>query len=1180
MAELTFKSPGISTREIDLSKPSRLTPSGIPAGVIGTAIRGPAFVPVTFATFKDFVNLFGATDGEKLGPLAMSEWMRNARAGTYLRLLGVGDAKKRNVDGTVTNAGFVVGQDLVQGNGRLGNNLKAFADDGEVNAFATLDNALNLANQSANDEFTLTVPVAAGGDGVTRRFVIVEDVAVDAGSPANGFGILRGGDAATARLIEKAINGVADAGVSFNNGGAETTGGSFNLTAAQGSSGDTFIKLTNKSPGPHANVAVLARVTGFEGALLKTDAMAGGSSANDGSSIPGRTYFLGAFMSASNGSKIFEESGYKHEDFGTDATRHGGVPILRGVLMAPGGVILSLSSSATTNNEVSSTQGISGAFGSTPTEGDAGLHIGDVDMSTGGQNFVMLLNGHKKSQSSNNVISASFDPRSANYFANVFNTDPLKIEEQGHVLYSHYDVMPSIARVLSASSAPIGVEGFRNGTGHQAAFLLTGSAPRNSGIAGTASSVGVPNFENFEDRFSTAFSPFVISQEFGGKPMDLFRIHAKDDGAVGAGAYKVTIENVRANPNPEVDFGFFDVLIRKFDDLDGDRKVLEAYRGLSLNPAADNYIAKRIGDVHVFYDFDKNKSGQKLVQEGAYASRSSFVRVEMSQDIKNGAVPKTALPLGFRGLHHLVTSGSSTSTNSHGILAQGPLGAFSSLGVTGRQLASVRQLPVPMRQNLGVGSGDSLRLVKGLTWGVQFEVKKGPSDPNTAKVIDASLLSFVRHFPTHLVSSQKMWVGDNAGTADIGGAVLDADRYNNNKFSLEKIQVLTGSNGKPDKEQWSVAQYRRDGVATATMADKDGNLKVGRLLRVSDLEDVDTQGFANFTFPLLGGFDGVNIFDRDKSKFTDSAVRREMDDQNQGLTSGPTVASVRKAIEVMEEKADVDIQLLAVPGMRHEIVTDFALESVERRFDALYLLDVEEMDGSNTVITGSAQNVNIGNTARKFVGRNINSSFGAAYAPDVFITDPATRTRVQVPPTVVVLGAMSLNDSLGAPFTAPAGPRRGLLTSVNELKTKLLRANLDTLYSSKINPITALDGSTGIQIYGQKTLLASQSALDRINVRRLLISIRRDVKNIANRLLFEPNRESTLARFKSAVEPVLNRIQAREGLKNFRVDIDTSTTTQADVENNTIRGKIFVQPTRTVEFIALDFVVTNAGADL
>ena len=222
MAELTFKSPGISTREIDLSKPSRLTPSGIPAGVIGTAIRGPAFVPVTFATFKDFVNLFGATDGEKLGPLAMSEWMRNARAGTYLRLLGVGDAKKRNVDGTVTNAGFVVGQDLVQGNGRLGNNLKAFADDGEVNAFATLDDALNLTGQAANDEFTLTVPVAAGGDGVTRRFVLVEDIAVDAGSPANGFGILRGGDATTAQRIIKAINGEADGNVSFNNGGGGT----------------------------------------------------------------------------------------------------------------------------------------------------------------------------------------------------------------------------------------------------------------------------------------------------------------------------------------------------------------------------------------------------------------------------------------------------------------------------------------------------------------------------------------------------------------------------------------------------------------------------------------------------------------------------------------------------------------------------------------------------------------------------------------------------------------------------------------------------------------------------------------------------------------------------------------------------------------------------------------------
>jgi len=117
-------------------------------------------------------------------------------------------------------------------------------------------------------------------------------------------------------------------------------------------------------------------------------------------------------------------------------------------------------------------------------------------------------------------------------------------------------------------------------------------------------------------------------------------------------------------------------------------------------------------------------------------------------------------------------------------------------------------------------------------------------------------------------------------------------------------------------------------------------------------------------------------------------------------------------------------------------------------------------------------------------------------------------------------------------------------------------------------------------VFGQKTLQAAQSALDRVNVRRLLIDVRRKVRSVANTLLFEPNRADTLARFSSAVNPILLQIQQQQGLDRFKVQIDTSTTTQADVENNTIRGKIFLQPTRSVEFISLDFVVTNAGAEV
>ena len=186
-----------------------------------------------------------------------------------------------------------------------------------------------------------------------------------------------------------------------------------------------------------------------------------------------------------------------------------------------------------------------------------------------------------------------------------------------------------------------------------------------------------------------------------------------------------------------------------------------------------------------------------------------------------------------------------------------------------------------------------------------------------------------------------------------------------------------------------------------------------------------------------------------------------------------------------------------------------------------------------------------------------------------------------VPPSVAVLGAMSLNDAVAHPWFAPAGFARGALATTLETAVKLNRSNMDSLYESDINPLTSFPQSgESVVIFGQKTLLQAQSALDRVNVRRLLIDIRRKVRNVSNQILFEPNREATLARFSSLVNPILGRIQAQQGLDRYKVVIDTTTTTQQDVENNTIRGKIFLQPTRSIEFISLDFVVTNQGAEI
>jgi phage tail sheath protein FI len=316
----------------------------------------------------------------------------------------------------------------------------------------------------------------------------------------------------------------------------------------------------------------------------------------------------------------------------------------------------------------------------------------------------------------------------------------------------------------------------------------------------------------------------------------------------------------------------------------------------------------------------------------------------------------------------------------------------------------------------------------------------------------------------------------------------------------------------------------------------------------------------------------------------DAAIRREMDNTNQGQLDGPTVAAYRKAVDIMANKTYSDISLLAIPDVRHPVVTDYALSSMQTKFDALYIMDVELKDDNNNYVTASlASNtypsVNVAYTTTRFRARSLNNSFGAAYFPDMFVNvDPGTgvSSSVRVPASTMVLGAYGQNDRLAHAWYAPAGYIRAVIPA-EELSTKFLAENVDTVYDVGINPIIASPGA-GIVVNGQRTLLVEGSALDRVNVRRLLIEVRRRVKAVAYGLLFEPNRAATIARFNAAVTPIMKQIQAQRGVERYRVQIDTTTTTQADIENNTIRGKIYLQPTRSAEFVSIDFEARNAAS--
>lgn len=995
MAELTFRSAGVNTREIDLSGPSNVAPSGVPAGIIGTSTKGQAFVPVTVGVYQDWVARFGDSDGEKFGPLAAKEWLRNASALTFTKVLGAGDGTKRttsgNNTGKVTRAGFVVGDKQPQDSGLVAENPRAV------------------------------------------------------------------------------------------------------------------------SGGPL-----------------------------------GRVHFLGCFMSASAGSTIF-----------TDANMLGNKshPIVRGVVFAASGVVPMLSSSF-----VNSTAPTSALVAT--TAGPRGSLTGTVNLNSAKQEFVLLLNGLKPTDRYPSALTASFDPTAPNYFANIMNTDPFLLEDAGHLLYTNYDVHPAVAVLTGSGIFVAGTNLYGAGIGYENyAFITTASMAQNSG------STVVPNFESFEDRFTSAFTPYVTSQKFGGSPKNLFRFVALDDGEYPNSKYKFSIRNITKSTSLKDQHGTFDILIRDFNDSDENPVVLEQFLSVNLNPSSDRYIAKIIGDRHLYFDFDKNSEGQKLVSNGNFPNVSRIVRVEIDSSVEQGEVSETALPAGFRGPYHLVTSGSTLLST---------LPDHPTLHVSTEPTATKRSVepPVPFRESLVYGVEPRRSLAKSLYWGVKFELKDSVTEPNKSLIQDPTILSFTKYMPTFHTVWQNPFVGNNAGTADVLGTVLDSDRFNRNAFSLENITVRTGSNGIADPKEWLSASYSRAGNVVA-----DETLKTRAFNLTTDLADLTARSLAKFTFFMQGGFDGVRIFDEKSKKMLNAAVVEEMSDSARGQSAGPTVSAYKKALTIMGEKAEVDIKLLAIPGIRHSYITDSAIDIVENRFDALFLMDVEEKDTLSSVVTSSVQTVNVTNTVSNFTNRGIDSSFAAAYFPDQIMFDEKTQTNIQVPPSVVVLGAFALNDSIAHPWFAPAGFSRGALQTTVESSVQLSRTNIDMLYDASINPITSFPDS-GPVVWGQKTLLATQSSLDRVNVRRLLIEIRREVRQIANHLVFEPNRTETLSKFEGLVRPRLQRVQDLQGVDKFKVRIDSSTTTQADIDNNTIRGQIFVQPTKTVEFVSIDFVVSNAGTSI
>ena len=303
-------------------------------------------------------------------------------------------------------------------------------------------------------------------------------------------------------------------------------------------------------------------------------------------------------------------------------------------------------------------------------------------------------------------------------------------------------------------------------------------------------------------------------------------------------------------------------------------------------------------------------------------------------------------------------------------------------------------------------------------------------------------------------------------------------------------------------------------------------------------------------------------------------------------TTSYALHSVVRGLDLMRDPEDVQGNLLVVPGITKTQVTDKMLEIAEDRGDMLAIIDLGGVYTPETENTSTYQ-TRAGTTVKSAVDtltdREINTSYGAAYYPWVRARDTRTNQLVWLPPSIPALGAMSFTDRVGAPWFAPAGLQRGGLSDgagglpIIDVTKKLTSKDRDDLYAANINPIAKFPAE-GIVIFGQKTLQATPSALDRVNVRRMMIYVKREISRVASQLLFAANRKETWNRFIAQAEPILRSVQSNLGIDDFRLILDESTTTPDLIDRNIIYAKVLIKPTRTAEFFAIDFSIARSGA--
>ncbi len=563
--------------------------------------------------------------------------------------------------------------------------------------------------------------------------------------------------------------------------------------------------------------------------------------------------------------------------------------------------------------------------------------------------------------------------------------------------------------------------------------------------------------QNYSDDIRYATTPWIVSQQIDdnnpNSVSSLFRFHTIGDGTIYNTKFKVGISNVKAaGEDGSTDYSVFTVTVRRFDDTDRRKVVLETFNNVNLDPSSPNYIARVIGDRKLSID-----ANGKITETGDYSNKSKYIRVEVSEE---GSFPISAAPFGHEAYYAPINDG-----------ANGNL------------------LPAP-------------------------EQKTGSADNTTSSPIDFSGIEF-------------------------GGAVgIDNIQiFKPLPISVLENNIKIGQNLTFDNAPF---QYEMTGSSASDMVKRQ------------------------FILGFQGGFDGLNPIIRPALGANISPANTQGFNCATAADSGSIAYA--KAINAISNGDEYDINMVVTPGIirrLHSNVTTRVIDMVESRQDAFYIADFVEAAGTIQQATDEANLVD--------------SNYVATYYPWVKTIDNNTNKLTSVPPSVLLPAVYAANDRLAAEWFAPAGLNRGGIIGAVNVLNRLTHSERDTLYENKVNPIAAFPGQ-GIVAYGQKTLQDRASALDRINVRRLLITVKKFVASTSRFLVFEQNTSTTRNRFLNTVNPYFEAIQQRQGLYAFNVVMDESNNTPDVIDRNILAGQIFLQPAKTAEFIVIDFNILPTGA--